>query len=67
MQPVSEQAKVFFGKKQKSFLHGAPRGSARPRAALSCGAAEKRLVCLNMFVNQILLYSCLLSLQLSHS
>lgn len=60
LQPVPEQAKVFFGKKQKSLLHGAPHSSAWPRAALSYSTAEEHLFCLNRFINQILLYSCLL-------
>lgn len=62
LQPVPEQAKVFFGKKQKSLPHGAPRSLAWPSAALSYSAAEERLFCLNRFINQIMLYSCLLSL-----
>ena len=61
-QAVPEQAKVFFGKKQKSLPLGALHSSAWPRAALSYSAAEECLFCLNRFINQILLYPCLLSL-----
>lgn len=63
LQFVPEQAKVFFGKKQKSLPHGALCSLTWPRAALCYSAAEERLFCLKRFINQILLYSCLLSLE----
>lgn len=66
LQFVPEQAKVFFGKKQKSLPHGALCSLMWPRAALSYSAAEERLFCLKRFINQILLYSCLLSLEHGH-
>lgn len=62
LQSVPEPVKIFFGKKQKSLLHRALCGLAWPGALLSYSTAEKCLFCLNRFIIQILLYSCLLSL-----